>query len=180
MAAAAARLRPADRAWCWSQIAAGAQRKMLPEATAWAREARTARASDETLATLARASLRATDWAGVRSAIERMSDAARSEPVWTYWLGRALQAQSDSPDGRQQARALFTLIAGHPDFYSQLAAEELGTRFAVPTRAAPPTATEAPSTQILSVPALLHPKMACDPNVIGDDAVMDFTAAALS
>lgn len=142
MGAAAARLRPADRAWCWSQIAAGAQRKMLPEATAWAREARTARASDETLATLARASLRATDWAGVRSAIERMSDAARSEPVWTYWLGRALQAQPDSPEGRQQARALFTLIAGHPDFYSQLAAEELGTRFAVPTRAAPPTATE--------------------------------------
>ncbi len=142
MAPLASRLRPADRAWCWSQIAAGGMRKMLPESTAWAREARTARASDDTLAALTRASLRGTDWAGVRSAIERMSESARSEPTWTYWLGRALQAQSDTPEGRHQARALFTLIAGRPEFYSMLAAEELGTRFVVPPKAAAPTPAE--------------------------------------
>lgn len=137
-----ARLRPADRAWCWSQIAAGGMRKMLPESTSWAREARTARASDDTLATLTRASLRGLDWPGVRSAIERMSESARNESTWTYWLGRSLQAQADTPDGNNQARALFTLIAGRPEFYSMLAAEELGSRFVVPPKAAAPTAAE--------------------------------------
>ncbi|MCX7201196.1 MAG: hypothetical protein NTV17_02610, partial [Burkholderiales bacterium] len=142
MAPLASRLRPADRAWCWSQIAAGGMRKMLPESTAWAREARSARASDDTLAALTRASLRGTDWASVRSAIERMSESARSEPTWTYWLGRALQAQSDTPEGRHQARARLTLSAGRPEFYSMLAAEELGTRFVVPPKAAAPTPAE--------------------------------------
>jgi hypothetical protein len=62
----------------------------------------------------------------VRSVIERMSETARAEPTWAYWLGRSLQAQTDRPESQHQARVLFTSLAGRPDFYSQLAAEELG------------------------------------------------------
>lgn len=141
MNAVASRLKPADRAFAWSQIAAGGMRKLLPESAAWAREARSARPSDETLAWMTRAGLRAGDWALVRSCIERMSEAGRNEATWVYWLGRALQAQ-ESPEARHQARSLFTSIAGRPDFYSQLAAEELGMKLAIPPKAAAPTAAE--------------------------------------
>lgn len=142
MSSVSPRLRPADRAWCWSQIAAHGMRKLMPESTAWAREARAARPSDDTLAWLARASLRATDWAGVKSAIERMSDSGRNEPTWTYWLARSIQSLSDTPESRHQARSLFTSIAGKPEFYSQLAGEELGARPTLPPKAAAPTPAE--------------------------------------
>ena len=142
MASAGARLRPAERAFCWSQIAAGGMRKLAPESAAWAREARAARPSDETLAWMTRAALRAGDWATVRSSIERMSESARNESTWTYWLARSIQAQSDSAESKHQARALFTSISGRPEFYSQLASEEIGARPTVPPKAAPPTQAE--------------------------------------
>jgi len=140
--AAAPRLRPPDRAFLWSQVAAAGMRRLMPEAHAWAREARTARVSDETLAWLARAGLRARDWPLVQSAIDRMSEAGRADPTWVYWLGRALLAQDDKPETQHRARVLFTSIAGRTDFYSLLAGEELGLRHSVPERAAPPTEAE--------------------------------------
>jgi soluble lytic murein transglycosylase len=91
---------------------------------------------------MTRAGLRAGDWPLVRSCIERMSEAGRNDPTWVYWLGRSLQAQADSPEARHQARTLFTAIAGRPEFYSQLAAEELGMKLAIPPKAAAPTAAE--------------------------------------
>jgi len=136
------RLKPADRAFVWSQIAANGMRKLLPESLAWTREARSARPSDETLGWMTRAALRSTDWPTVRSCIERMSEAGRSEAVWTYWLARALQAQGDKPEQRAQARTLFAGIAGKTEFYSQLATEELGQKIALPPKAAAPTAAE--------------------------------------
>jgi soluble lytic murein transglycosylase len=142
MASAGARLRPAERAFCWSQIAAGGMRKLAPESAAWAREARAARPSDETLAWMTRAALRAGDWATVRSSIERMSESARNESTWTYWLARSIQAQSDSAEAKHQARTLFTSISGRPEFYSQLASEEIGARPTVPPKATPPTQAE--------------------------------------
>jgi soluble lytic murein transglycosylase len=142
LAAVAPRLRAADRSFAWSQIAAHGMRKLMPEAHGWTREARAARPSDETLAWMARAALRAHDWPTVRSVIERMSDAARGDPTWTYWLGRSLLAQADRPEAQHQARVLFTSLVGRHDFYSQLAAEELGLLVTVPPRAAPPTAEE--------------------------------------
>jgi soluble lytic murein transglycosylase len=142
MPAVSPRLRSADRAFAWSQIAAGGMRKLMPESHAWTREARAARPSDETLAWMARAALRALDWPTVRSVIERMSETARAEPTWAYWLGRSLQAQTDRPESQHQARVLFTSLAGRPDFYSQLAAEELGLLVTVPAKPAAPTPEE--------------------------------------
>jgi soluble lytic murein transglycosylase len=135
MSAVGSRLKPTDRAFVWSQIAANGMRKLLPESLSWTREARTARPSDETLGWMTRAALRSTDWSTVRSCIERMSDAGRSEAVWTYWLARSLQAQGDKPEQRAQARALFAGIAGKTDFYSQLATEELGQKITLPPKA---------------------------------------------
>jgi soluble lytic murein transglycosylase len=91
---------------------------------------------------MTRAALRAGDWATVRSSIERMSESARNESTWTYWLARSIQAQSDSAESKHQARALFTSISGRPEFYSQLASEEIGARPTVPPKAAPPTQAE--------------------------------------
>jgi soluble lytic murein transglycosylase len=142
MSSAGLRLRPTDRHFVWSQIAANGMRKLLPESLSWTREARAARPSDETLGWMTRAALRSTDWPTVRSCIERMSEAGRSEAVWTYWLARAVQAQSDKPEQRAQARALFTSIAGKTDFYSQLATEELGQKITLPPKAVAPTAPE--------------------------------------
>ncbi|RPH46355.1 MAG: hypothetical protein EHM87_02570 [Burkholderiales bacterium] len=137
-----ARLRPADRSFVWSQIAAGGMRRLLPESHAWAREARGARASDETLAWHTRAALRAGDWPTVRTTIERMSNAGRADPTWTYWLGRALAADTARPESMHEARVLFTSIAGRADFYSQLAGEELGLKLELPETATPPSETE--------------------------------------
>ena len=136
-----ARLRPADRAFAWSQVAAAGMRRLLPESHAWARQARTARVTDDTLAWLTRAALRERDWPAVRATIERMSETGRSDATWTYWLARALQAEG-SAESQHRAKVLFTSIVGRADFYSQLAGEELGLRITVPPAAVPPTDAE--------------------------------------
>ncbi|HYF57783.1 MAG TPA: transglycosylase SLT domain-containing protein [Burkholderiaceae bacterium] len=154
MATAGARLRSSERAFVWGQIAANGMRRLAPESLAWAREARGARASDDSLGWIARAGLRGRDWAVVRGAIERMSEAGRADPTWTYWLGRAVMAQSDRPEAQHQARVLFTSIAGRADFYSQLAGEELGLPVIAPPRATPPTPAEL--AEVRAMPGLVR------------------------
>jgi soluble lytic murein transglycosylase len=149
----APRLRPADRAFAWSQVAAAGMRRLLPESHGWAKQARSARVSDDTLAWLARAALRERDWPAVRATIERMSEAGRADPTWTYWLARALQLEG-SADSQHRSKVLYTSIAGRPDFYSQLAGEELGLPIAVPAAAAP--LTEAELAEARSNPAFIR------------------------
>ena len=79
-------MRAADRAFAWSQVAANGMRKLAPESHAWAQQARTARASDETLAWLARAALRARDWPAVREE----AALAHNERTAGYLLGTPL------------------------------------------------------------------------------------------
>jgi soluble lytic murein transglycosylase len=122
------RLPEADRAYLWGRIAYEAARRLLPEALDWYRLAGAAPLSDEQLAWKARAALRAADWAMVREAIDPLSVAARQDPAWSYWYGRALGAQGN-PEG---ARAYFLRIAGQPNFYGLLASEELGQAAAIP------------------------------------------------
>ncbi|MCA3178041.1 MAG: transglycosylase SLT domain-containing protein [Burkholderiaceae bacterium] len=137
----APKMRPADRTFAWSQVAAAGMRRLLPESHAWAQQARGVRATDETLAWMTRAALRARDWPAVRATIERMSEAGRADPTWTYWLARALQTQG-SEESQHRAKVLYTSIAGRTDFYSQLAGEELGLRVTVPEAAVPPNEAE--------------------------------------
>ncbi|MFZ4756568.1 MAG: transglycosylase SLT domain-containing protein [Burkholderiaceae bacterium] len=138
----AARMRPADRSFAWALVASGAMRRLLPEAHGWAQQARTARVTDETLAWLTRAALRARDWPAVKSTVERMSEAGRADPTWSYWLGRALLTEENRPESQHRARVLFTAIAGKADFYSQLAGEELGVLVTAPAPAAAPSEAE--------------------------------------
>ncbi|HTQ77098.1 MAG TPA: transglycosylase SLT domain-containing protein [Burkholderiales bacterium] len=123
-----ARLPEADRQYVWGRVAYDGARRLLPEADAWYRNTGDAPLSDEQLAWKARIALRTGDWQAVRDAIDPMSAAARRDPAWTYWYGRALGAQGHA-DG---ARAYYLRISTRPDFYGLLASEELGTIPLVP------------------------------------------------
>jgi soluble lytic murein transglycosylase len=97
--------------------------------------------TDDMLAWKVRAALRAspkTAWKSVESAILAMDANQRQEPVWVYWLGRALQARGH----KDQAHTLWEGIASAKGFYEQLALEELGRSIQMPTRPALPTAEE--------------------------------------
>ncbi|HZV55959.1 MAG TPA: transglycosylase SLT domain-containing protein [Rhodocyclaceae bacterium] len=128
----------ADRAYAWGQIAWQAALQHLPEALDWYALAAAAPLNDEQLAWQARAALRAQDWPRVAKAIGRMPPKLASLPDWTYWRGRAEVA-----DGRrEEATVLYQKISGQPNFYGNLADDELGRPISMPPKAAPPTAEE--------------------------------------
>jgi len=131
------RLQASEKGWAWSQIGWQAAQRHMPEALGWYRQAGTAPLSDEVAQWKVRAALRAQDWATVRSTIEKMPPALAEQPAWTYWLGRAYRA-----GGRlEEANALFLKIAGAPNFYGNLADDELGRPILAP-KALPPTREE--------------------------------------
>jgi len=122
----------------WAMLATHAARRHLPEALDWFGKAGEMPLSDEQLAWRTRIALRQENWPEVKSAIERMSPSERHEPVWIYWLGRALCALGAREDGR----TLLGRIAGEHHFYGRLAAEELEMTLLIPPKAAPPTREE--------------------------------------
>ncbi len=128
----------ADRAYGWGQIAWQAAVRHLPEALEWYSLSTAEQLSEEQLAWRARAALRAQDWPKLAKAIGDMPTRLASQPDWIYWLGRALAAQGQ----REEARALYQKIGGQPNFYGNLADEELGRTIAAPPKASPPTAEE--------------------------------------
>ena len=127
-----------EKDWAWSQIGRQAADSHLPEALEWY-----ARAGDSPMSDIAgewrvRAALRAHDWTTVRVTIEAMSPELAAQPEWVYWLGRA-----HSASGRQvEAGNLYERIAGQPNFYGNLADEELGRSIMTPAKASPPTREE--------------------------------------
>ncbi len=131
-------LQAGERGWAWSQIGWQAAQQHLPQALEWYRRAGDAPLSDEPAQWKVRAALRAQDWGMVRATIEKMPPALAEQPVWAYWLGRAYRAGGRVED----ADKLFARIAGQPNFYGNLADEELGRIIATPPRAAPPTREE--------------------------------------
>ena len=70
----------------------------------------------------ARAGLRAGDWGAVATAIDSMSAANREISVWRYWRARAYKAQGQGAN----ATRLLLALAREPQYYGQLAQEELG------------------------------------------------------
>lgn len=133
-----ASLQPGEKGWAWGQVGWQAAQKHMPEALDWYRKAGDVPLSDEVAQWKVRAALRAQDWGTVRSTIERMPPALAEQPAWTYWLGRAYRA-----GGRvDEANALFARIAGQPNFYGNLADDELERAIVAPPRAAPPTREE--------------------------------------
>ncbi|MEK7736276.1 MAG: lytic transglycosylase, partial [Pseudomonadota bacterium] len=130
-----------ERGYAWGQLAWQAARSHLPEALAWyglADQARDLPLSEEQLAWRVRAALRAHDWTEVKRTIEQMPPQMSAQPDWNYWLARALSAH-----GRhEEARLLYLKIGGQPNFYSNLADDELNRLVALPPRAAAPTKEE--------------------------------------
>ena len=127
-----------ERAYAWGQIALQAAQRHLPEALAWYGKAATTQLSDEQLAWQVRAALRAGDWGAVRAAIAAMPPLLAAQPDWIYWQGRALAAAGRS----EEARMNYLRISGQPNFYGNLADEELGRNIEVPPRASAPSAEE--------------------------------------
>ncbi len=137
------RFSAAERGYALGQIAWQAAAKLMPDANAWFKAAGDTPMSEEQAAWRVRAALRAGDWKAVRSAVEAMPADQRAQPDWTYWLGRAHQAQGN----REAARKEFERIAGHPNFYSILADEELGRSFTLPKKARAPSGDELEQTR---------------------------------
>ena len=135
------RFSPAERSYAWGQLAWQAALRHLPDALPWyerAAQASPAALSDEQLAWKARAALRAHDWDALRKTVEQMPPLLANDPTWVYWHARALAAQGKS----DEAKALYLKIGGRPNFYSNLADEELGRSIAMPAKAGPPTPEE--------------------------------------
>lgn len=121
----------------WGVIGQFAAKKLMPEAAGYFRRQMDLGGnqwlSDETQEWRVRAALRQGDWKQVRQAVELMRPELRAkDPAWTYWYGRALQADNRAAE----AKAQFQSIAGQFHFYGQLASEELGNRITLPARTA--------------------------------------------
>jgi soluble lytic murein transglycosylase len=127
-----------ERAYAWGQIALQAAQRHLPEALSWYGKTAGTPLADEQRAWWVRAALRANDWATVGAVIPAMPPALAAQPDWIYWHGRALAAAGHSDD----ARANYLKIGGQPNFYGNLADEELGRAIEVPPRASAPSAEE--------------------------------------
>jgi soluble lytic murein transglycosylase len=132
------RLQAGEKGWAWSQVGWQAAQRHLPEALDWYRLAGDAPLSDEVAQWKVRAALRVNDWGAVRSTIEKMPPALAEQPAWIYWLGRSYRAGGRLED----ANTLFAKITGSPNFYGNLADDELGRPTMTPPKAAAPTRDE--------------------------------------
>lgn len=131
-------LQPGEKAWAWGQIGWQAATRHMPDAQGWYRQAGDAPLSDEVAQWKVRAALRAQDWPTVRQTIEKMPPSLAEQPAWVYWLGRAYRAGGRVED----ADKLFARIAGQPNFYGNLADDELNRAIVAPPKASPPTRDE--------------------------------------
>ncbi len=125
-----------ERTYVWGMIAYLGAMRHDPDALAW--YARAGDLSDAQLAWKARAALRAGAWQDVLAAIESMTEAESSEPVWRYWKARALKVLGRA----EEAEELLKPLAGRFDFYGQLAVEELGGKIVAPPAAYKPGAED--------------------------------------
>lgn len=122
----------------WAQIALQASLQLAPEAGEYWHKANDALLSSEGHQWKVRMALRNSDWAQVKSAIEAMPAALRTDSTWVYWLGRSLKA-----DGKhEESQKLLQSITDQTNFYGQLALEELGQKIMIPKAALPLAAAE--------------------------------------
>lgn len=127
-----------ERAYAWGQIAWQAAYRHLPEASVWYEKTAGTALSEEQQAWRVRAALRALDWSAVQRAIAAMPPVLAAQPDWIYWQARALAANGRT----EEARTLYQKIGRQPNFYGNLADEELGRVVELPPRAAAPSVEE--------------------------------------
>lgn len=132
------RMQDPEKQWAWGQIGLQAAKRHIPDAVIWYANAGKSVLSDDAYQWKVRAALRAQEWGIVRDTVLAMPPTLAALPEWTYWLGRAHKAGGRT----SEADALFEKIAGQPNFYGNLADEELGRAIMTPPRAKAPTAEE--------------------------------------
>ncbi len=135
---AGAQLPKALQAAAWAQIALPTSLKLVPVALDYWKRAEGANLSQDGHQWRTRMALREGDWAMVKASIDVMPLELRNDATWVYWRGRALKAQGQN----EEAKKHFQRIAHRPDFYGQLALEELGQKIKLPAQAALVTAAE--------------------------------------
>ncbi|MFP5410512.1 MAG: transglycosylase SLT domain-containing protein [Gammaproteobacteria bacterium] len=118
----AAQFTEAEQRVAWARLATWAARRHEPRALAWFAQAGGVALNDFQREWWARAALRAGDWQAVRSAIDSMEEATRTQAVWRYWRARALAASGQ----RLAANTIFLPLSREHHYYGQLAQEELG------------------------------------------------------
>ncbi len=141
---------PEEQGIGWAVIAHAASIKLDPEAHNYWRRSASAPLTLEQMQWKTRIALRQLDWRTVRATIDAMPAALRSQPAWTYWMARAMQADPASAPGAPQA--LYSRIADQHNFYGQLALEELGQQISIPPPG--PVLTAEELAPMLSNPAL--------------------------
>ncbi len=124
----------------WAVLAHAASLKLEPEAYLYWQRSAAAPLTQEQMQWRTRIALRRLDWKTVRATIEAMPPSLRNQPVWVYWLARALQADPATPP--DTAQAMYRRIADQTNFYGQLALEELGQLITIPPPGPPITAAE--------------------------------------
>ena len=142
-----------QRHWLWGVMGMQAALKFDPQAMGYfERSKKISDMNDEMLGWYVRTLLKqplGPQWAKVEEAIKAMTPDSKKEPVWTYWLARAILAQTtniytntaNSPPGRgkSEAQSLLESIASVKGFYEQLALEELGKKVSLPPKPAAPS-----------------------------------------
>ncbi|MES2759836.1 MAG: transglycosylase SLT domain-containing protein [Pseudomonadota bacterium] len=128
-----AALSPQEQATGWASIAYAASMTLSPDAYGYWQRSTGAQLSQEQLQWKTRTALRQGDWKMVAATIEAMPPQLRSDPAWTYWMGRAMAKLSGA--NHELSQALYTRIADQNNFYGQLAMEELGQQVSIPTPA---------------------------------------------
>lgn len=128
----------AQQEYVWGVIGWQLGIQQSPEALNAVRMSGTVLLPDDAMAWRVRVALRAQDWRLVQADIDAMPEPMVSAPEWVYWKGRAFKALGRDGAASEQ----FKRIAGQPNFYGVLAAEELGNRAQVPQQAEPASADE--------------------------------------
>ncbi|MES2900847.1 MAG: transglycosylase SLT domain-containing protein [Pseudomonadota bacterium] len=127
-----------ERAIGWAVMAHAASLKLDAEAYDYWQKSAGAPLTQEQAQWKTRIALRRSDWKTVKATINEMPPALRMQPVWSYWLARALQAEGNVAD----AAPLYQRIADQNSFYGQLALEEMGRQITIPAPAAALSAEE--------------------------------------
>jgi soluble lytic murein transglycosylase len=133
-----------ERGWAWGAIGRRAAQRLQDDALGFFARGDVRHMTDEHLAWMARAGLRAGRWDAVRDAIYAMSPAQRNETGWVYWRARAIEAlaEPDATVARAQSRALLESIAAPDSFHGMLALESLGLPITAPAAPEPLTTEE--------------------------------------
>jgi soluble lytic murein transglycosylase len=108
--------------YAWGQVAYWGALAHQPRALDWYAQSDPAILTDAQLAWQVRAAIRIGAWKQTLSSIQALSPQEAREPTWHYWRARALRSMGET----EAANGLLKSVAGQPNFYGLLAADELG------------------------------------------------------